>query len=50
MTHDMRIGRNTLSQHWARIMDKTPEAVSHIDVLRVIGWLHVPIDVAEAAA
>ena len=39
--HELRIGRNTLGTHWTRIMDKTPEATCHIDVLRVIGWLKV---------
>jgi DNA-binding NarL/FixJ family response regulator len=50
MTYEMRIARSTLSEHWARIMAKTPEAASHIDVLRVIGWLNVPIDEAVSAA
>jgi DNA-binding NarL/FixJ family response regulator len=42
ITEDMGIARTTLSVHWQHIMQKTPGAQCHVDVLRLIGWLRVP--------
>ena len=47
---EARIGNNTLNTHWKRIMEKTPDARCHIDVLRVLGWLDVPDSVSDTHA
>lgn len=39
---ELGITRSTLGSHWQSIMNKSPGAQCHIDVLRVIGWLRVP--------